>query len=62
VYSLALTEVRPSANNGQIGGGHPLGTLTSRDPNRARARYREIPCFGVYAAGQASRCFERRLS
>jgi GNAT superfamily N-acetyltransferase len=28
----------------------------------ARAGYREIPCFGAYAAGQASRCFERRLA
>jgi putative acetyltransferase len=28
----------------------------------ARAGYREIPCFGAYAAGQASRSFERRLA
>jgi putative acetyltransferase len=28
----------------------------------ARGGYREIPCFGAYAAGQASRCFERRLA
>jgi hypothetical protein len=27
----------------------------------ARAGYREIPCFGAYSAGVASRCFERRL-
>jgi GNAT superfamily N-acetyltransferase len=26
-----------------------------------RAGYREIPCFGAYAAGAASRCFERRI-
>jgi GNAT superfamily N-acetyltransferase len=28
----------------------------------ARAGYREIPCFGAYAAGVASKCFERRLA
>src|SRR3954452_17714045 len=28
----------------------------------ARAGYREIPCFGAYASGAASRCFERRLA
>ena len=28
----------------------------------ARAGYREIPCFAAYAAGQASRCFERRIA
>jgi GNAT superfamily N-acetyltransferase len=28
----------------------------------ARAGYREIPCFGAYAAGAASRCFERRIA
>jgi putative acetyltransferase len=28
----------------------------------ARAGYREIPCFGAYAAGAASKCFERRLA
>jgi GNAT superfamily N-acetyltransferase len=28
----------------------------------ARAGYREIPCFGAYAGGAASRCFERRLA
>jgi GNAT superfamily N-acetyltransferase len=27
-----------------------------------RAGYREIPCFGAYAAGAASRCFERRIA
>jgi putative acetyltransferase len=27
-----------------------------------RTGYREIPCFGSYAAGAASRCFERRLA
>jgi GNAT superfamily N-acetyltransferase len=27
-----------------------------------RSDYREIPCFGAYAAGAASRCFERRLA
>lgn len=27
----------------------------------ARAGYREIPCFGVYAGAPKSRCFERRL-
>jgi putative acetyltransferase len=28
----------------------------------AHAGYREIPCFGAYAAGVASKCFERRLA
>src|SRR3954469_20588273 len=28
----------------------------------ARAGYREIPCFGAYASGAASRCFERRIA
>lgn len=28
----------------------------------ARTGYREIPCFGAYAAGAASRCFERRIA
>jgi GNAT superfamily N-acetyltransferase len=28
----------------------------------ARAGYREIPCFGAYAAGVASKCFERRIA
>ena len=27
-----------------------------------RTGYREIPCFGAYAAGVASRCFERRIA
>ena len=27
-----------------------------------RAGYREIPCFGTYAGGAASRCFERRIA
>jgi putative acetyltransferase len=27
-----------------------------------RAGYREIPCFGAYSAGVASRCFERRIA
>ena len=27
-----------------------------------RVGYRQIPCFGAYAAGAASRCFERRLA
>ena len=27
-----------------------------------RAGYREIPCFGTYASGVASRCFERRIA
>jgi putative acetyltransferase len=27
-----------------------------------RAGYREIPCFGAYAAGPVSRCFERRIA
>jgi putative acetyltransferase len=27
-----------------------------------RTGYREIPCFGAYAGGVASRCFERRLA
>jgi putative acetyltransferase len=27
-----------------------------------RTGYREIPCFGSYAGGAASRCFERRLA
>ena len=27
-----------------------------------RTGYREIPCFGAYAAGAASRCFERRIA
>lgn len=27
-----------------------------------RAGYREIPCFGAYASGAASRCFERRIA
>ena len=27
-----------------------------------RAGYREIPCFGAYAMGAASRCFERRIA
>ena len=27
----------------------------------ARAGFREIPCFGAYAGGSMSRCFERRL-
>ena len=27
-----------------------------------RAGYRQIPCFGAYATGAASRCFERRLA
>jgi hypothetical protein len=27
----------------------------------ARAGYREIPCFGSYAGGEMSQCFERRL-
>ena len=26
------------------------------------AGYREIPCFGAYATGAASRCFERRIA
>ena len=26
------------------------------------AGYREIPCFGAYAAGPVSRCFERRIA
>jgi putative acetyltransferase len=26
------------------------------------AGYREIPCFGAYATGAASRCFERRVA
>jgi GNAT superfamily N-acetyltransferase len=26
-----------------------------------RSGYREIPCFGAYSGGPASRCFERRL-
>jgi putative acetyltransferase len=28
----------------------------------ARAGYREIPCFGAYSTGAASRCFERRIA
>lgn len=28
----------------------------------SRAGYREIPCFGAYAAGPVSRCFERRIA
>ena len=27
-----------------------------------RAGYREIPCFGAYTRGAASRCFERRVA
>jgi putative acetyltransferase len=27
-----------------------------------RTGYREIPCFGAYAGGVASRCFERRIA
>src|SRR3954447_20663874 len=27
-----------------------------------RVGYREIPCFGTYAGGAASRCFERRIA
>ena len=28
----------------------------------ARAGYREIPCFGAYAQGPVSNCFERRIA
>jgi GNAT superfamily N-acetyltransferase len=28
----------------------------------ARTGYREIPCFGAYAGGAASKCFERRIA
>jgi GNAT superfamily N-acetyltransferase len=58
VVEIKRMYVRREARGPGVG----VAILEAREREAVVAGYRQIPCFGAYAAGQVSRCFERRLA